>query len=531
LGVLPTGGGKSLCYQVPALIIPGLTVVISPLISLMTDQVNRLVSRGVAATFLNSTLEADDVRARLSQVTSGALRLLYVAPERLAAPDLTRLLGQRGVALLAVDEAHCISEWGHEFRPSFRRIAELRAALGNPQTVALTATATPAVRRDIAEQLQLRAPREIVGGFDRSNLDYEVLDCATAELKEQALLRVIRARKRPAIVYAPTRLAVERAAKRLTRSGIRTLAYHGGLQDSVRQDAQETFMGGGVEVIAATNAFGMGIDKPDVRTVVHVAMPGTLEAYYQEAGRGGRDGAPAGCVLLYHPSDRQTHEWFLRGTFPPREIVDAAIEAMVGIRDRDLVPDDPARIARSARGGLSAREARSVITLLEREGLLIRPEGATSTWLRLLATPARIRRELGPDAAEVALLRALWCRGHESLQQGTVVDLRSVGPRLSATTARRLLERLRNRQFVDFESTASTLRIAADDARLSSVALDWPRLERRRATELRKLAMMEGYTRTERCRRAFVLGYFGDRTSATPCSGCDNCRRHAAARD
>jgi ATP-dependent DNA helicase RecQ len=531
LAVLPTGGGKSLCYQVPALVIPGLTVVISPLISLMTDQVDRLVSRGVPATFLNSTLEADEARARLAQVASGTLRLLYVAPERLAAPDLTRALCQRGVALLAVDEAHCISEWGHEFRPSFRRIAEVRETLGNPQAIALTATATPAVRRDITQQLRLRAPREIVGGFDRSNLDYTVLDCESAELKEQALSRVVRARMRPAIVYAPTRLAVERVAKRLTRSGIRTLAYHGGLQDSQRQEVQETFMRGGVEVIAATNAFGMGIDKPDVRTVVHFAMPGTLEAYYQEAGRGGRDGAPAGCVLLYHANDRLTHEWFVRGTFPPRDVVDAVIAAINGIRERDSVPDDPARIARSARGKVTARDARSVITLLEREELLTRPEVATSAWIRLLAMPARIRRELGPDAVEVAVLRALWRRGQEALQQGVVVDLRSLGPSLRPAMARRLLERLRARQFVDFALTDTALRVTSGNTRLTTDSLDWPRLERRRKTELRKLEMMEAYTRTTRCRRAFVLGYFGDRASATPCSGCDNCRRHATARD
>jgi ATP-dependent DNA helicase RecQ len=453
-----------------------------------------------------------------------------VAPERLAAPDLTRVLLQRGVALLAVDEAHCISEWGHEFRPSFRRIADMRAAIGTPQAVALTATATPAVRRDIVQQLRLRAPREIVGGFDRGNLDYSVLDSESVELKEQALLRVIRERSRPAIVYAPTRLAVERVAKRLTRSGIRTLAYHGGLQDTLRHEVQETFMRGGVEVIAATNAFGMGIDKPDVRTVVHFAMPGTLEAYYQEAGRGGRDGAPAGCVLLYHASDRLTHEWFVRGTFPPREVVAATAAALNHLRSGDTIPDDPVRIARACKG-VTARDARSVINLLEREGLLIRPPTSTSTWIRFLATPARIRRELGADAAEIAVLRALWRVGQEALQQGMVIDLRSLRPSLAPSAARRLLERLRNRQFVDFESTVSGLRVGPVSAQLTAEDLDWPRLERRRATELHKLEMMEGYTRTPKCRRAFVLGYFGDRTSATPCSGCDNCRRRAAAQD
>jgi ATP-dependent DNA helicase RecQ len=335
---------------------------------------------------------------------------------------------------------------------------------------------------------------------------------------------------------------VERVARRLTRSGIRTLAYHGGLQDSVRHEVQETFMSGGVGVIAATNAFGMGIDKPDVRTVVHFAMPGTLEAYYQEAGRGGRDGAPAGCVLLYHPTDRLTHEWFVRGTFPPRDIVAATAAALDTLRSGDTVPDDPARIARTSTG-VTAREARSVITLLEREGLLLRPPPATAMWIRLLATPARIRRELGAnaanaantanatDAADIAVLRALWRLGREALHHGMVVDLRSLAPRFAPGTARRLLERLRARQFVDVASSNACLRLTTHNAVLATESLDWPRLERRRAKELHKLAMMEGYTRTTGCRRAFVLGYFGDRTSATPCSGCDNCRQLAAARD
>src|SRR5262245_28416868 len=226
LGVLPTGGGKSLCYQVPALVLPGLTIVVSPLISLMKDQVDRLESCGVAAALLNSTLGSGEVSSRLARAQRGELKLLYVAPERLEAPDVRRCLGRCQLSLLAVDEAHCISEWGHDFRPSFRRIAQVSDQLGRPQVVALTATATPSVRRDIVRQLRMPAPALVVGGFDRTNLHYAVKQCRSNDDKDRALLEVVRAHARPSIIYASTRSAVERIARHLTRSRLHALPYH-----------------------------------------------------------------------------------------------------------------------------------------------------------------------------------------------------------------------------------------------------------------------------------------------------------------
>jgi ATP-dependent DNA helicase RecQ len=521
LGVLPTGGGKSLCYQVPALVREGLTVVVSPLISLMKDQVDRLISRGVNATYLNSTLEEAEASARLERIGGGELKLLYVAPERLESQDLLRRLKAAGVALIAVDEAHCISEWGHEFRPSFRRIGAACEALGGPQIVALTATATLNVRRDIATQLRLRSPAVIVGGFDRTNLDYTVLGCESDTAREEALVRLLRSQERPSIVYAPTRAAVERVAQRLTRAGVRTLPYHGGLSDFARAEVQDDFMNDRVDTIAATNAFGMGIDKPTVRLVVHWAMPGTLEAYYQEAGRAGRDGNPSKCVLLHRGEDRITHEWFIRGSFPSQDTVRDVTFALQALRFGDAVPGNAAMIAKCCEKS-DTREVRAVYALLEREGILIPPKESAVVWIRLLATPARIRRELGADAGAIRLLRALWRIGSDALQAGTQVALDQLAP-MTAREVRRCLRDLRSRQFIDF-SLRDLDYTAKSNVALSELALDWPRLHRRRDAELGRLDMMEGYAVTSRCRRAFVLGYFGERNTPERCGACDNCR-------
>jgi ATP-dependent DNA helicase RecQ len=515
LGVLPTGGGKSLCYQVPALVLPGLTVVISPLISLMKDQVDRLVSRGIAATFLNSTLGADEVSLRLARAERGDLRMLYVAPERFEAADLQRCLTRCRLALLAVDEAHCISEWGHEFRPSFRRIAAVRAALGVQQVVALTATATPRVRDDIARQLGMRHPKVIVGGFDRPNLHYAVRQCRTNDAKDRALGEIVRSHARPAVVYASTRATVERISKRLTRSGIRALPYHGGLDDDHRREVQETFMDGGVDTIVATNAFGMGIDKPNVRLVAHYSMPGTLEAYYQEAGRAGRDGEPGRCVLLNAHPDRFTHEWFIRARFPSRVAVGRVYEAIRAGHDAGRVTAVPP--------GEDAGAAMQF--LLQRQVLTERRGRAMQARVRVLASPSRIARELtAPDVRlELAVLRALWRSARDASHREQLVDLNALVRGTTGRSVRTALERLRDRQFVHFGLEGSGIFMATPDIAFDQLPIDWQAIARRHSSEMAKLDMMQAYCYTTKCRRAFVLRYFGERTPVERCGNCDNC--------
>ena len=303
LAVLPTGAGKSLCYQVPALFGAGLTVVVSPLISLMQDQVGALRRRGIAAAYINSQLDQVQRRVVLDAATNGRLAILYCAPERLA--SLTRRLCAAGtrVALLAIDEAHCITEWGNDFRPIYRRLGVFRSQLGRPRTIALTGSATPAARADILQVLRMPDAEVVVTSFDRPNLAFLVHRISD----DRERFAVIRARVRDAagasLIYTPTRRLTELVTRALLRTSVRAAPYHAGLSAGIRRRVLRAFLSSQVRVIVATSAFGMGIDKPDVRQVIHWGPPPTLEAYYQEAGRAGRDGQSSECLVLWRPED------------------------------------------------------------------------------------------------------------------------------------------------------------------------------------------------------------------------------------
>ncbi|HYF24857.1 MAG TPA: ATP-dependent DNA helicase RecQ [Baekduia sp.] len=348
LVVMPTGAGKSLCYQLPALVRDDLAVVVSPLVSLMQDQVDALRARlgpDAPVALVNSQQDAAENRLVMARAAAGRLRLLYVAPERFASPGFLEALSEVPIGLFVVDEAHCVSQWGHDFRPDYFRLGDAARWLGARAIVASTATATPEVARDIEARLGLRDVVRVTTGFDRPNLSFGVVPCGTSVDKRRRIAAVLaEPEARPAIVYAGTRRQTDELAQELERElGVEVLAYHAGLGRAQRAEAQRRFMDGAVDVVVATNAFGMGVDKADVRTVLHATVPSSVEAYYQEAGRAGRDGAPARALLFAEPRDKGLHVFFIERAEVADELLESVARRLIAAAVAPVDGSGPAR--------------------------------------------------------------------------------------------------------------------------------------------------------------------------------------------
>ena len=448
LVVMPTGSGKSLCYQLPAVLLPGLTLVVSPLIALMRDQVAHLAAYGIAATSLHSGLNAHDRTLALQQVRTRQVKLLYVAPERLSSEAFVTFLSTVGVDLFVVDEAHCISQWGHDFRPDYAGLGQTRSRLRPLRTVAVTATATPEVRDDIVKSLRLLSPAIFVAGFDRPNLFLNVVSMRSDADKARFCAARVR-QGGSGILYCATRKVVDRLHGHLDRMGLPALRYHAGLDAQARERAQDLFMAPGARVVVATNAFGMGIDRSDLRFVVHVQAPRTVEAYYQEIGRAGRDDAPAEASLLYHPQDFLTQERLLALSAPTLSLLDdvwTALQRLTAATDTGASLGDVTTAC-----GTSTVEASAALRELEHAGFVLR----TLVRSPALATSAQFRpRADGPFHA------------------------------------------------LGFNVTA---------------------IAQRRARAELLLRRMREYVHFPRCRRSFLLRYFGQQDVPERCEHCDAC--------
>ncbi len=532
--LFPTGGGKSLCYQVPALLFEGLTVVISPLVALMQDQVDQLRSRDIRATFINSTLPGYEVEQRLVNARNGMYKLLYIAPERLASERWKAELPNLNIELIAVDEAHCISEWGHDFRPSYRSIRkELETLPDKVRWMALTATATPEVKADLLKSLQFGDAEVITGGFSRPNLHWWVNE--TVKKREILVKAVSRGVKRGSgIIYSNRRRECEELADLFTAKGIESRAYHAGLDSADREKVQTGWIRGDFPLVVATNAFGMGIDKPDCRFVVHQSMPFTLEAYYQEAGRAGRDGAVSYPILIYKNTDTANLKSRLLRSYPQYETLCKVYDGLcdelnLAVGSEHEVPESINYDAVAKRTGVKPAEVKVAMQVLQRNEVLELTEYYRhQTGIHFIADRDIIENVIRrSDQRKADFLETLLRQygppafaGFHDIDTGYILERLNV----NQNSLRKALNVFSDHdKLLIYREIGDKPLVRISLPRMRTLQIDKKKVFHYRDILLKKLEYMEGYAVTKGCREVYLRNYFGE-TDAKPCGNCDNCR-------
>lgn len=536
--LFPTGGGKSLCYQVPALVLEGVTVVISPLVALMQDQVQQLKDRGISATFINSTLPGYEVEQRLVNARNGMYKLLYCAPERLSTPLFQAELENLNISLVAVDEAHCISEWGHDFRPSYRKIREALSGLpDSTRWLALTATATPEVQADILKNLEFVEPEVVSAGFARPNLVWWVLQ---TEDKRGKLLQLVKraAEKGDGLIYGGTRKNCEYWANTMARQGVKAEAYHAGIESEERKAIQERWISGETPWVASTNAFGMGIDKPNCRYVFHEEMPFSLEAYYQEAGRAGRDGETSYPMLLYRESDYLRARARLEENYPTREELQRVYNALcdelglaVGSEMLTMSGFELERL--KTRSAVPINTIRAGLRLMDQFGV-IAVNQAVPARFSLQFTLSRDmlsvfkQRCQNPDKAEFLdkierIFGAQAFYDMVEVEEEFLIEKMQVSRNSLIKGLNVLMQHDSVLMFTGYKAQ-DLVRLL--EARSVEVPIPKKEIETYRSSLLQKLDWMHGYATTNECREVYLLKYFGQ-MDAKPCGKCDNCTKES----
>jgi ATP-dependent DNA helicase RecQ len=531
--VLPTGGGKSICYQAPAAHLERLAVVVSPLIALMKDQVDALQARGLPATYINSSLTPEEQGRRLQLASNGQVKLLYIAPERFRSMQFTRTLAGIDVSLFAVDEAHCLSQWGHDFRPDYLRLGQAIAAVGRPPIAAFTATATGEVRDDIARNLNLVDPATFFAGIDRDNLFLEFSYPGGKGGQEQKLNTLLQMTRRhrgeTGIVYASTRKNVDKVFEKLRMSGVVARPYHAGMDDEARAQVQDLFMSGKLQVIVATNAFGMGVDKADIRYVVHHDFPGSIEAYYQEVGRAGRDGKSARCLTLFAEGDRFVQEYFHQGSNPPRELIEE-VHRVLCEHEGDTIELTVSDVTAKLRKSDNEMAVSTALKVLERFGVISRGfRGESRGWARARRPWPDVLAALARAPVQRLVAESLQTVAQGELAVGTEIDLGALAYEagIDREHVGRVLLEMQRGGHLEYEPPfrgRSTHVLRRDP----DIPVDWALLEEKARRDYEKIDQMMSFARTDACRKWYLRRYFMGEGGATWCGRCDRCSMQTA---